>query len=87
MPKYLTMSEAQRKFLELPNELTDEPVIITRNGQPVMAAISYDQLTSLLETLDILADSEFAEQLGESMAQALRGETVSWEEAKSKLGL
>ncbi len=87
MPKYLTMSEAQRKFLELPNELTDEPVIITRNGQPVMAAISYDQLTSLLETLDILADSEFAEQLGESMAQAVRGETVSWEEAKSKLGL
>ena len=87
MPKYLTMSEAQRKFLELPNELTDEPVIITRNGQTVMAAISYDQLTSLLETLNILADSEFAEQLGESMAQAVRGERVSWKEAKIKLGL
>jgi antitoxin YefM len=87
MPKYLTISEAQQNFLELPNELTDEPVIITKNGQPVMAAISYDQLTSLLETLDILADSEFAGHLGESIAQALRGETISWEEAKSKLGL
>jgi len=87
MTKYLTMSEAQQKFLELPNELIDEPVIITTNGQPVMAAISYDQLTSLLETLDILADSEFTEKLRESMAQAVRGETVSWEEAKIKLGL
>lgn len=87
MTKYLTISEAQQKFLELPNELTDEPVIITKNGQPVMAAISYDQLTSLLETLDILADSELIEQLRESMAQAVRGETVSWEEAKIKLGL
>lgn len=87
MTKYLTINEAQQKFLELPNELTDEPVIITKNGQPVMAAISYDQLTSLLETLDILADSEFTEQLRESMAQAVEGETVSWEEAKIKLGL
>ncbi len=87
MTKYLTINEAQQKFLELPNELTNEPVIITQNGQPVMAAISYDQLTSLLETLDILADSEFTEQLRESMAQAVRGETVSWEEAKIKLGL
>ena len=87
MPKYLTIGEAQQKLLELPDELNDEPVIITKNGQPVMAAISYEQLTSLLETLDILSDSEFAERLRDSIAQAERGETISWEEAKRKLGL
>ena len=87
MAKYLTISEAQEKLPELPDELTDDLAIVTKNGQPVMAVISYEQLTSLLETLDILSDSEFANRLKESIAQAERGETISWEEAKRKLGL
>ncbi len=48
-----------------------------------MVALSYEHFASLLETLDILSDSEFAKQLKESIAQADRGETVSWEEAKN----
>lgn len=87
MAKYLTISEAQEKLPELPDELTDDLAIVTNNGQPVMAVISYEQLTSILETLDILSDSEFANGLRESIAQAERGETISWEEAKRKLGL
>ncbi|MFB2938571.1 type II toxin-antitoxin system Phd/YefM family antitoxin [Aerosakkonemataceae cyanobacterium BLCC-F154] len=87
MAKYLTISEAQEKLPELPDELTDDLAIVTNNGQPVMAVISYEQLTSILETLDILSDSEFANRLKESIVQAERGETISWEEAKRKLGL
>lgn len=52
-----------------------------------MAAISYEQLTSLLETIDILSDSEFSRQLSQSIAQADRGETVAWEDVKKKLEL
>lgn len=87
MPKYLSITEARRQLLDLPDELKDEPVIITKHGKPVMVTLSFEQFESLLETLAILSDPEFSNQLQESIAQAERGETISWEEAKAKLGL
>jgi PHD/YefM family antitoxin component YafN of YafNO toxin-antitoxin module len=87
MLKYLTITEAQEQLLDLPDDLQEEPIIITRHGKPVMAAISFEQNESLLETLAILFDHEFSQQLQESIAQADRGETISWNDAKLKLGL
>lgn len=87
MSKYLSITEARRQLLDLPDELNDEPVIITKHGKPVMAALSFEQYESLLETLSILSDRNFANQLQESITQAERGETISWEEAKAKLGI
>ena len=87
MPKYLTITEARRQLLDLPDELKDEPVIITKHGKPVMVALSFEQFESLMETFEILSDREFATRLQESIAQAERGETISWNEAKAKLGL
>ena len=52
-----------------------------------MAAMSYTHLTELLETLDILTDTEFVTKLRQSITQAHQGETISWENAKAKLGL
>ena len=86
MSKYLTITEARKNFLNLPDELTDEPIIITKHGKPVMVTISYEQMESLLETLEILADKEFSSQLSASIKQNKAGERVSWEEAKEKLG-
>ena len=86
MPKYLTIIEAQQQ-MQLPDGLADELLIITKDGKPVMAALSYEQFESLLETLDILSDSDFSNMLEKSIAQAERGETISWGEAKIKLGL
>lgn len=50
-----------------------------------MAAIRYEHLTALLETLDILSDTVFADQLQDSIAQAEQGQTIGWEEAKRRL--
>ncbi len=86
MAKYLTITEARKKLLGLPDELTDEPIIITKHGKPVMVTISYEQMESLLETLEILADREFSSQLKEGIQQDREEKTVSWSEAKSKLG-
>jgi len=83
MPKYLSITEARRQLLDLPDELKDEPVIITKHGKPVMAALSFDQFESLLETLAILSDREFAHQLRESIDQGERGETINWKEVKT----
>ena len=39
------------------------------------------------ETADILADSEFADALRESIEQADAGKTRSWEEITDEMGL
>ena len=87
MPKYLTITEARQQMLGLPDELADEPVIITKRGKPVMVALSYEHFASLVETLDILSNSEFVNRLQESIAQANGGKTISWEEAKTQLSM
>lgn len=86
MPKYLNITEARRNLLNLPNELVDEPIIITKHGKPVMVTISYEQMESLLETLEILEDREFSSQLAASIQQDRANKNISWEEAKTKLG-
>ncbi len=85
MSRFLTISEARRQLLELPETLEREPVIITRRGKPVMAAISYEQFESLAETLDILGEPSFAADLRESLRQAERGETLSLEDVRARL--
>jgi antitoxin YefM len=87
MSKQLTIAQAQQQLPNLPTELTDEPIIITQDGVPVIAALSYDHLTALLETLDILTDQEFIDKLRQSIVQAEQGQTIEWEAARVKLGL
>ena len=41
----------------------------------------------MIETLAILSDNEFSNKLQKSIQQAQAGETITWEEAKAKLGL
>lgn len=86
MPKYLTITEARKNFLSLPDELINEPIIITKHGKPVMVTVSYEQMESLLETLEILEDKEFSSQLSASIQQDRAGESINWEDAKEKLG-
>lgn len=87
MSRFLTISEARRQFLELPDTLADEPVIVTRHGKPTMAVMSYEQFESLTETLDILRDPELMPKLRESIQQAERGELLSEEEVRARLGV
>jgi antitoxin YefM len=70
MSKRLTIAQAQQQLPNLPQELLNEPIIITQDGVPVMAAISYTHLTELLETLDFLTDTEFVTKLRQSITQA-----------------
>jgi PHD/YefM family antitoxin component YafN of YafNO toxin-antitoxin module len=70
MSKRLTIAQAQQQLPNLPQELLNEPIIITQDGVPVMGAMSYTHLTELLETLDILTDTEFVTKLRQSITQA-----------------
>jgi len=85
-PQYLTITEAQQQLPELPDTLASEPAIITKDGKPVIIAISLQQFQSLLETVEILSDQEFMTQLREGIRQANTGETISLEQLKVELG-
>ena len=50
---HLTISEARKEFLDLPEKLAREPeraVIITRRGQPVLAVLRWEFYESLVES-------------------------------------
>jgi PHD/YefM family antitoxin component YafN of YafNO toxin-antitoxin module len=86
MSNYLTIKEAQQQLPELSDKLTVEPAIITKDGKPVIIAMSLQQFESLLETVEILSDQEFVAQLRQGIRQADAGETISLEQLKAELG-
>lgn len=86
MSKYLTIAQAQQQLPDLPDQLATEPAIITQNGKPVMVALSLEQFESLVETLEILSDHEFATQLREGIDQASCGKIVCLDDLKVELG-
>jgi antitoxin YefM len=87
MAKFLTITETRKQLLDLPDQLSDEPIIITKHGKPAMVALAYEQFESLMETLDILSDTDLMPKLRQSMAQAQSGETLSLDDAIARLGL
>ena len=86
MTKYLNITETGQKLVEWSEQMTDEPIIITKEGQPIMVALNYAQIESWLETLDILQDKEFAEILSEAIQQDQSGQRITLEDAKKQLG-
>ncbi len=61
--------------------------MFTNKDKPVMIAMSPSQLDSLLETIEILSDQEFCQQLKIGIEELNKGETFSVEEVKEELGL
>jgi prevent-host-death family protein len=53
-------------------EQTHERIVITKNGKPAAVLISYDDLESLEETLEILADPEALSAIKASLADETR---------------
>lgn len=87
MPKYLTIAEAQKQLAELSSQLSDEPAIITRDGKPVMITFGVEQFESLIETIEIISDREFMNDLKQGIKEAEQDDTVTLEELKANLGL
>ena len=54
---------------------------------PGKAGLKISVCIGTLATILILADQTFSQKLKESIEQVKRGETVSWETAKEKLGI
>ena len=86
----LTISEARKALLDLPEKLAQAPgraVTITRRGQPVLAILPWEFYVSIIETLDILGDSEMVKALRASLEDLRRGRVVRNAEAQKRLGV
>ena len=86
----LTISEARRGLLDLPEKLARAPeraVRITRRGRPVLAIMPWEFYESLIETLDVLSNPEMAAALRGGLEDLRRRRLVSHTEAKKRLGI
>ena len=86
----LTISEASKEFLDLPEKLARElerVAIITRRGQPVLAVLPWESYESIVETLEVLSESELMAELRESIKDIERGRLLSHKEVGARLGL
>src|SRR2546421_3331409 len=99
----ISISEAQDKITQLPEQFSEEPeaVTVTRHGKPVMAILPFNTYRSLLEqldtalekldaleeTLEILHDEELMASFREGVQELAEGKGRPWEDVKKDLGL
>lgn len=81
----MTITNARKEFLDLPEAVQDEPLFVTKRGRPVMTMLSMDQFEGMLETIEILRDQVFSRRLQTSLEQARAGMTLSLEEVVARL--
>ena len=66
----LSLSEAKMKLSALAEKVnaTDEEVIITKNGKPVVVLVSLDEFESWRETNHIHSDAELMKEIKQGLA-------------------
>jgi len=67
--KTLSLSEAKMKLSALIESIgiTDEEVIITKNGRPAAVLVSPDEFESWRETLVVRSDNELMEEINSGL--------------------
>lgn len=83
----VTLSEAKTHLARILAEVSEigERVIITRSGRPAGVLLSMEEYEGLVETLEILADSELSEALQAGLKEASEDRLVSHKELWGEL--
>ncbi|OQB75766.1 MAG: hypothetical protein BWX90_00005 [bacterium ADurb.Bin132] len=81
------ISNARSRLTRLPEEVSRRNSVmrITSNRQPVLALLSWELFDAMVETLELLADTELMAMLAKSEDEIQKGKTISWEDAKAEL--
>jgi antitoxin (DNA-binding transcriptional repressor) of toxin-antitoxin stability system len=83
--KIVEIAEANDTLAKYASGLTDEPVIITSNGQPIAALVTLENVD--LETISLSTNPKFIELIERSRARRRSEGGVSNTEMRRKLGL
>ena len=83
----MQISTAREELNRLPERLQKKnaTIEVTRRGKSVMAILPWEAYEALTETLEIVGDSKFMEQLRESIKEMEAGQLIPWEQAKEEL--
>ena len=81
------ISNARSRLTRLPEEVSGKNSVmrITNNKQPVLALLSWELFDAMVETLELLADTELMAMLAKSEDEMQKGKAISWEDAKTDL--
>jgi PHD/YefM family antitoxin component YafN of YafNO toxin-antitoxin module len=84
----LEISKARDEFNRLDERLKHAPVVyIMRRKKPAFAVVSPEYLSSLLETLEVLADPDAVAMLQQSLADIEAGRLHDHDELLEEYGL
>ncbi|MDY6952776.1 MAG: type II toxin-antitoxin system Phd/YefM family antitoxin [Thermodesulfobacteriota bacterium] len=84
----IPITEARKRFMKLPDQAAKDKVLaVTRRNKEVMAVMSWELYEGLLETLEILSDSELMHNLKKGIEDVKAGRVHSLLEAHERLGL
>ena len=81
------ISNARSRLTRLPEEVSRRNSVmrITSNRQPVLALLSWELFDAMVETLELLADTELMAMRAKSEGEIQKGKAISWEDAKAEL--
>jgi antitoxin YefM len=81
--QFVAVSHAKTRLPDMLNaiEESDEAIAITKNGVPTAVLLSMARFEGLLETIEILADSDMRRQLGQSAEDIVAGRLLDADEA------
>ncbi len=83
--KFLEIAEANSTLAQYTSNLTEEPVIITDNGQPVAALLTLENVD--LEALSLCTNPQFIKLIEHSRARRRSEGGISSTEMRHRLGL
>ena len=89
LPETMSLTQARAKLMQLPDELEAQrrALTLTRRGQPVMAVVPWELWDAIIETIEILEDTEMMEALRESIKDIKEGRTIPAEKVFADLGV
>ena len=72
---------------QLPERLSAEnrAAALTRHGKPVLAVMPWDLYETIMETMEIMGDSDMMDALRESIEDVRKGNLVPLDQVKAEL--
>ena len=88
MARELPITEARARLTQIANDLVDsqDTVTVTNRGKPMMILIGYEMYESIMESLEIMSDTDLMEQLRQRLREARSGDVIGLDEVKRELG-